>query len=430
MNQESTAANRGFSFGLLGSVAFFLLALVSIGPLLLEPRPVRFIAASTPGPLSLPALLARSAEPSALKVLAVCLLALPIGLRIRADRRNDPNAPNIGLVSVLLAGLMTLLHVSIVESQYEPSLVLDDRHYETLELYPRLEWQQYLYLATFNGWTKANLVNVVPHIYRPLPCGFVRTFERLTGDWLFACLVYRWFFNFWFIWAFYRFVRLFHSAERSTLALVALLLLYPLSIWNYWGQLTDAMSHALFALALIYIVEDAWLGLLVSVFLGVLAKETAVILVPAYCACYWRNWRSSLWLWKGGALGLVGVVAFLSARIPVGWRPGSGLIHSLPGLMITSNLGIGTPAAVSEVPLYQNYLHPFLFVGIFLPFIAWHWRQTDARLKALFLTLTPLVLGTSLCFSWLYESRNYVPLLPVLTAMCFSKKPDVRGHSA
>src|SRR5262249_2205292 len=149
-------------------------------------------------------------------------------------------------------------------------------------------------------------------------------------DWFFSCVAYRWFFNFWFVWALYRFVRLFQSAGSSLIALGVFLLLYPLSIWHYWGQLTDSMSHALFALALIYIIEDAWLGLVASVFLGVLAKETAGVLVLAYCACYWRNWRLPVWWLKVGLLALVSVAAFLAARLPSGWRPGSGLIHSIP----------------------------------------------------------------------------------------------------
>ena len=71
--------------------------------------------------------------------------------------------------------------------------------------------------------------------------------------------------------------------------LLPLPLLYPLSIFWYWGQLTDPVSHALFVLALIYIVEDRWLELAGALALGVMAKETAVILVPAYWACWWRK---------------------------------------------------------------------------------------------------------------------------------------------
>jgi hypothetical protein len=90
--------------------------------------------------------------------------------------------------------------------------------------------------------------------------------------------------------------------------------------------------------------------------------------------------------------------------------------------MVASNLGIGTDLysgapGLGMPTLLQNGLHVFLFMGVFLPFIIWNWRRSDARLRALFLTLTPLLLLSSLCFSWVYESRNYVPLLPVLITM-------------
>lgn len=87
--------------------------------------------------------------------------------------------------------------------------------------------------------------------------------------------------------------------------------------------------------------------------------------------------------------------------------------------MIGTNLGFGEPLYESQAPGYQNYLQPLLFAGIFLPFIALRWRAIDARLKAIFLTLVPLLLASNLCFGWMYESRNYLPLLPLLTTMAF-----------
>jgi hypothetical protein len=85
--------------------------------------------------------------------------------------------------------------------------------------------------------------------------------------------------------------------------------------------------------------------------------------------------------------------------------------------MAGTNLGIGEPIAYSTVPFRENYLQPALFVGSFLPLIALRWRRLDHRLKGLCLTVVPLVLLSSLCYSWLYESRNYVPLLPLLATM-------------
>ena len=98
-----------------------------------------------------------------------------------------------------------------------------------------------------------------------------------------------------------------------------LVILYPLSVHYYLGQLTDPLSHALFVLALIYVVQDRWLALAATLALGVLAKETAVV-VPAYWLCTWRRgWPAFL---KTTVLGVACVTAFLGCggcRSAGGW---------------------------------------------------------------------------------------------------------------
>jgi hypothetical protein len=385
---------------LLPRLGFPLLAAISIGPLLFEPDPVEFVSFSFPA-LSL-----------VMKAVAAILLAMPVALRIWADRKQEPRALLRGFLFVILAGGMTLIHAYLVDWKPRHIIQVENDTAAQPAVFYAVDWQRHVYMATFHNWP-----DTAPHIYRPLPCGFVRTLERMTGDWYFACLAYRWFFDFWLLWAFYRFVRLFHGPGRSLLAVGIFLVLYPLSIQFYWGQLTDPMSHFLFVLALVYIVGNCWVKLLAAVFLGVLAKETAVVLAPAYWAVNHDHARWERMAGRTAALLALCAVAYLAARLPLGWLPGAGPIHSSTGLMIRSNLGIGYREFESSVPIYQNYLQPFLFVGLFLPFISINWRKTDGRLKAMFVTLTPLIVGTSLCFSWLYESRNYVPLLPVLSTM-------------
>jgi hypothetical protein len=96
--------------------------------------------------------------------------------------------------------------------------------------------------------------------------------------------------------------------------------------------------------------------------------------------------------------------------------------------MVFDNLGIGERYYSSAAPLWQHYLQPALFVLPFVPFIAWGWRRLDGRLKAMCLVLTPLVLLSNLCFGWLYESRNYMPLLPLLaTAAVFAIRSPPQG---
>jgi hypothetical protein len=122
-------------------------------------------------------------------------------------------------------------------------------------------------------------------------------------------------------------------------------------------------------------------------------------------------------------LGLVCVAAFLAARLPFAWSLGFDKINGTEGLMILDNLGFPPPDRPYQpgAPIYQLYLQPALFVLPFVPFLAWGWRRLDGRLKVMCLTLTPLLLLCNLCFGWMYESRNYMPALPVLaTAALFA----------
>ncbi len=334
----------------------------------------------------------------------VVLLAmlLVVGVRTWLDREAEPHAPALNVLFVALAIDLTWMHWRLVDSV---PLAAD--------------WQDDLYRRLFQHAYDA------PHQYRPLPYGFVRSLERLTHQYFFSCLAYRAFFTYWFVWAWYRLARTVHEPGRAVLTLSPLIILYPISIFYYLGQLTDPVSHALMIFGLVCVLEDRPFALAGALALGVVAKETAVLLVPVYLACHCRQGRKALF--TTAALGLVAVAAFLAARLPLGWRLGERTVNGA-GLMLGTNLGIGQPIAGTAVPLWMNYLHPVLFVGLFLPFIAWNWRRSDGRLRVLFATLTPLLLLSNLCFGWLYESRNYVPLLPVLTTLALpSRRADRRA---
>jgi hypothetical protein len=371
-----------------------LLALLAVAPLL-GARPVDF----------LPPYASETAT-AASEAAVVLLMGLVLAVRARLDRRTEPNAGLCMLLFAALAAGMTWCHWVEVDS--DPV---------------RMSWQRddpgAGYLTVLNRQGEA------PHKYRPLPYGFVRLLEEVTHDWYFAVAVHRWFFTCWFLWAAHRFARLFLSPIRALLTLVPLVLLYPLSVLDYFGQPTDPISHTLFVLSLVYLIEDRPAALAAALALGVLAKETAVIVVPAYLACYWRRgWRA---LFVTAGLGAACVAAFLAARLPLGWGPGYDDINGTSGLMIGTNLGLGEPIASTSVPLSENYLHPLLFIGTFVPFIAWRWRHVDPRLRALCLTLTPLLLASNVSFGWLYESRNYMPLVPLLATAAMPPGRVVRA---
>jgi hypothetical protein len=275
-------------------------------------------------------------------------------------------------------------------------------------------------------WKLLNHEADAPHQYRLLPYGFTRLLEWLTGDLWLAIVAYRWFFSFWFCWVWVRFVERFTSAQAALLSVLILVPLYPCSVAWYFGQLTDPLHHTLFVLGLLWIVEDAWLPLAAALFLGIFAKETSVLLVPAYLAVWYpRGWRPGF---RTAGLLLVAVLAFVAAR-GLGWRPDFETINGTSGLMIGTNLGWGEPLYIGSAPLYHNYLHPLLFTLPFLPGIWLHGRQQPRSLWALAVVVIPGILGSCLCFSWLYESRNYVPFLPILVALALPPAPGIRDGS-
>ena len=320
-----------------------------------------------------------------------------------SGRNALPGKRDIVFLAVLAAGLAGLHHA-----------IVDLRLFQA-DGQTTLEWQRKLYLQILSqSATDTEGQSLAPHVFRPLPYGFTRAIEYVTGDLDFAMGVYRWYFTFWLLWAIFRFVALFHDRVSCWIAVGFTAGLYPFSIAYYLGQLTDPLSHFLFVLALIFVVNDRWLPLAAALALGVAAKETAVIIVPAYFLCYYRQGRPC-WA-KTSLLCVACVGAFLTTRLPLGWKPGLERLNGTEALMITTNLGIGEGHYAPAAPLCMNYLHPILFVGVFVPGILGRWRELDFKLRVLVVVLTPLLLASSLCFSWLYESRNYVPLLPVLLA--------------
>jgi hypothetical protein len=379
----------------LTALAFSTLAAVCAAPLLLDSADVWFLP---PYPTAWQSWLAHGS--------VLLIVFVVVGIRAFLDRDTEPHAFALHALFLTLAATLTLIHWLQVDSHSRAR-----------------DWQLNLYVRLLRHEYEP------PHQYRPLPYGFVRSLEWVTHDFYFSCIVYRAFFTYWFVWGWYRLARTVHSPGQALYTLAVLVPLYPLSN-RYLGQLTDPLSHALFVAALLWVVEDRPFALAAALALGVMAKETVVIVLPAYFTLSLGQPRKGLLpaAVVTGWLGLACVLAFLLVRLPLGWQPGEETMNGA-GLMIGTNLGIGEPIAYTTAPRWENFLHPILFVGAFLPFIAARWRTSDWRLRILFVTLTPLLLLSNLCFGWLYESRNYVPLLPVLATLALPARPKPAAAS-
>ena len=126
-----------------------LLAVVTIGPLLLEPDPVDFLPAYA------------SSLATGLGIAGVLLLmAVALTVRGELDQASERCAAANSVLFAALAALLTFVHWIAVDRQ--PVLK---------------QWQQDLYLGVLNHSVDA------PHNYRPLPYGFARLVDasRVTG---------------------------------------------------------------------------------------------------------------------------------------------------------------------------------------------------------------------------------------------------------
>ena len=85
--------------------------------------------------------------------------------------------------------------------------------------------------------------------------------------------------------------------------------------------------------------------------------------------------------------------------------------------MVYANLGIGHPQIISTVSVFMRYLHPILFLFMWLPLIVCQRRRLPASLFWTSLYLVAGLYGTNTFFGWNYESRNFIPGL-VLLVIC------------
>jgi hypothetical protein len=345
--------------------------LLSLLPLLLGlPAPVR-----ARDPLLLYAALYGPA------IAAVCLCYF---LDRKADRKQRLDTL---LLCVVFALLINFLHLWLV----------DNASYVTG---PNLALQKQLHESVV-----ALSPEALPHSYRFLPNSFIRLLELVTGDFATARDSYRNLFGVLLLYALYRFARLFLRHGGALFCLAIWTAIAPVSFRYYAGQPTDPLSHLSFILSFIFLETEQFVYLLLTVLLGMLAKETIAAMSGYYLFLSWRDNRSRLRaaILLASVILVVAGVRVLVLHGAAGYREVSGVD---PGHLSTN---------------WNNYLQwarPLLFtVGIFVPFVLLGWRFIPWRLRSLALFLGPVLFLSSLFFSWLREARNFMPLAAVLIVM-------------
>jgi hypothetical protein len=258
---------------------------------------------------------------------------------------------------------------------------------------------------------------VLPHSYRFLPNSLVRLFEQVTGDFFLARDSYRNLFGVLLFYALYRFGRLFLLHGGALFSLALWTVVFPVSFRYYLGQLTDPISHLSFILAFIFIETEQFVYLLLTLTIGCLAKETVLAMIGYYALLHWREKSHLL---KLIILVIASLAVCLAARA---W-----VLHGAPDYAQIS--GVGLDHVARNWAVYPWWLPAFFYtVGIFVPFVIAGWRKSPWKLRSLALYLFPVLLISSLFFSWLLETRNFMPLVAVLAvSTVYYLMPGERAH--
>ena len=284
--------------------------------------------------------------------------------------------------------------------------LLTDLHFYTVDL-SHLDWQIEQYIGILYHHYQA------PDQYRFLPQGTLWWMILCNGDFVFSYLAYRFFFTFLVCQSIYTFARLYLAPRDAVIVVLFYAAFYPLSTRYYYGNLLDPMSHAVM-LAALTCCQRRQFGQVFWLFvLGMFIKETMLLIIPCY---YLMNsetfrFRDSRVLWRLAFLAITGLGVFLACRIPFHFNYDFKTLNRTTELMIYSNLGLARGQAGSTVSVFQRYLHPMLFIFMWLPLIVWRRKMLPRSLFWTALYLAAAFYLANLCFGWNYESRNFVPAL-------------------
>jgi hypothetical protein len=249
------------------------------------------------------------------------------------------------------------------------------------------------------------LPGMPPHSARFLPHGVVRWLEMTGMSYDAGRDIYRMLFMALLFYAVFRYARLYTTYVGGIVAVFLVALIYPVSFQYYAGQLTDPMSHLSFVLALIFLEKRDFPFLLTTLLIGSVAKESVLALVGYYllfCRGDRRYALKALALIVGAAASYFGIRWYILHRA-MQYEDVSGVSLS----HVLQNLG-------------YIYIWPYQLslTGLALaPFLALSWKETPLSLKRAVLYLFPTLFASSMLFSWLWETRNFMPVVIVLAVV-------------
>jgi hypothetical protein len=259
-------------------------------------------------------------------------------------------------------------------------------------------WQERLQIDVANLFP-----GVVPHSYRFLPNGIVLWMQICRIRYQTARDIYRLWAGLLLFFALYRYARHYTDYLGGLLTLLLVALVYPMSFEAYAGQLTDPLSHLSFVLAFIFLETGDFAFLISTLLIGSLAKETVLALAGFYVLFCRSDPRYPL---KAVTLCVSSLAFYFGVRYFVlhGTIRYVQISHVDPHHVIDNLTSADWPLAIVVLLGYMI----FLLLG---------WKETPRALKRMTFFLLPVLLISNLFFGWLRETRNYMPIVFVLSVV-------------
>ena len=308
--------------------------------------------------------------------------------RVEKPRLNRRNAAVLVFFIFLLAAISNQLHRYMVD--------YGKNAFGSIE---NTAWQV---------WLEDSIIQqspaVAPHVYRFLPNSLVRWMQIGGLDFAHARDLYRLLFGLLLSYALYRYARLFTNYLGALIAMLLTAVVLPVSYQYYVGQLTDPMSHLSFVLAFIFLEKEDFPFLLTTLLIGSLAKES-VLAMAGYYLLFGRRGRS--YPLKAITLLVACPVIYFAIRL-----------YILRGTLRYADIsGVGIQHVMAN---FFDHRWPYLILLTgcsLMPLLVFGWRNTPDSLRWLPLYLFGALFFSSLFFSWLAESRNYMPMVFVLAVI-------------
>jgi hypothetical protein len=178
----------------------------------------------------------------------------------------------------------------------------------------------------------------------------------------------------------------------------------PVTYEWYAGQLTDPLSHLSFVLAFIFLETEQFACLLTTLVIGSLAKET-VLALSGYYVLFGRTQKH--YLLKAACLVAAALACYLGVRYYV--------LHSSMQYQDISGVNAAHMLENLRDKRWPEVVALTLLGPIY--FLVLSWKDTPASLKRLYFYLVISLLVSSVGFSWLVETRNFVPAVIVLSVI-------------